>query len=192
MTSLTLSKCDARPNLLRRDARGRVRACPERRELLLAEFDRSGVIAAVFATNAGVRCLAFAGWFHVGRNESSPAHTADGASGESPSWEHWMLSHLFRFFRLLGSPSARLRYLVKRATRDGGTPGRVRGRSAHLRPVTTAPSCHLRFTRAPSRAMMAALPPPSARQISITARSSKTTAASPEPSKCHLPPPPDS
>ncbi len=50
------------PSLLKADARGRVRATPERRAAILAEFDRSGVSAAQFARLAGLKYSTFAQW----------------------------------------------------------------------------------------------------------------------------------
>ena len=67
MASLTLATRSERPQLLRRDVKGRVRISRERRELLLAEFDHSGVSAAVFARMAGIKYQTFAGWLHVRR-----------------------------------------------------------------------------------------------------------------------------
>ena len=48
--------------LLKVDALGRVRVSRERREWLLDEFDRSGVVAAEFARMAGVKYSTFANW----------------------------------------------------------------------------------------------------------------------------------
>ena len=48
------------PALLKTDARGRVRATPERRAAILAEFDRSGLSAAQFARLAGIKHSTFA------------------------------------------------------------------------------------------------------------------------------------
>ena len=56
--------------LLRLDTRGRVRTGRERREVLLAEFDRSGVSGARFARMAGINYQTFCGWLHVRRWES--------------------------------------------------------------------------------------------------------------------------
>jgi hypothetical protein len=67
MASLTLATRSERPQLLRRDVTGRVRISRGGRELLLAEFDRSGVSAAVFAGMAGIKYQTFAGWLHVRR-----------------------------------------------------------------------------------------------------------------------------
>lgn len=50
------------PTLLKTDVLGRVRATPERRAAILAEFDRSGVSAAQFARLAGINYSTFAQW----------------------------------------------------------------------------------------------------------------------------------
>ena len=76
MTSLDLartrkSKSDSNgEELLRLDTRGRVRTGRERREMLLGEFDRSGVSGARFARMAGINYQTFCGWLHVRRRES--------------------------------------------------------------------------------------------------------------------------
>src|SRR5208282_1396143 len=44
------------------DARGRVRTSKEQRRLLLAEFERSGVSAARFAQQTGLKYSTLAGW----------------------------------------------------------------------------------------------------------------------------------
>jgi hypothetical protein len=67
MASLTWATRSDRPQLLRRDVKVRVRISRGRRELLLAEFDRSGVSAAVFARMAGINYQTFAGWLPVRR-----------------------------------------------------------------------------------------------------------------------------
>jgi hypothetical protein len=50
--------------LLKADKRGRVRVTPQRRDELLAEFDRSGLSGARFAALSGVNYQTFAGWLH--------------------------------------------------------------------------------------------------------------------------------
>lgn len=77
MTSLDLArsrKSKSESNggeLLRLDTRGRVRTGRERREVLLAEFDRSGVSGARFARMAGINYQTFCGWLHARRREAS-------------------------------------------------------------------------------------------------------------------------
>jgi hypothetical protein len=53
------------------DARDRVRTGRERREQLLAEFDRSGVSGARFARMAGIKYATFAGWLHQRRRAAA-------------------------------------------------------------------------------------------------------------------------
>jgi transposase-like protein len=61
------------PALLKTDARGRVRATPERRAAILAEFERSGVSAAQFARLAGINYSTFAQWVQKHRRrQASP------------------------------------------------------------------------------------------------------------------------
>ena len=57
MTSL-----NAKAEVLKQDARGRVRVSAQRREALLDEFERSGASAAKFARLVGVRYSTFANW----------------------------------------------------------------------------------------------------------------------------------
>jgi hypothetical protein len=48
--------------ILKTDSRGRVRTPPERREALVAEFERSGLSATKFSAMVGVRYQTFATW----------------------------------------------------------------------------------------------------------------------------------
>ena len=85
MTSLTLARRrESRfpgEQLLRLDARGRVRTGRERREELLVEFDRSGVSGARFARMAGIKYQTFAGWLHQRRMRS-----AGGKRSKQVTW----------------------------------------------------------------------------------------------------------
>jgi hypothetical protein len=68
MTSLILSATSTGQRLselLRQDTAGRVRTSKERRDLLLAQFDRSGVSGARFAKMAGIKYQTFANWLHM-------------------------------------------------------------------------------------------------------------------------------
>lgn len=71
MTSLSLQRKNGAGisggELLRQDTRGRVRTSRERREALLAEFDRSGVSGAQFARLTGIKYQTFTGWLHLRR-----------------------------------------------------------------------------------------------------------------------------
>ena len=92
MTSLDLTrtrKLKSESNggeLLRLDARGRVRTGRERREMLLAEFDRSGVSGARFARMAGINYQTFCGWLHVRRR----AAVEKPASKRHPTPVKWL------------------------------------------------------------------------------------------------------
>jgi len=44
------------------DSKGRVRVSKEQRKLVLAEFERSGLSAARFAKQTGLKYLTLAGW----------------------------------------------------------------------------------------------------------------------------------
>jgi len=73
MTSLILSaKSNGQRSgeLLRQDTAGRVCTSSERRELLLAEYDRSGLSGARFAKMAGIKYQTFANWLHVRRRQT--------------------------------------------------------------------------------------------------------------------------
>jgi transposase-like protein len=65
----------------RRDRRGRVSWPKERREELLAEYERSGLSQAAFARREGVRYPTFAHWVQERRRDAAgkPAETADAA-----------------------------------------------------------------------------------------------------------------
>jgi hypothetical protein len=71
MTSLSLQRKNGEGisggELLRQDTRGRVRTGRERREALLAEYDRSGVSGAQFARLTGIKYQTFIGWLHLRR-----------------------------------------------------------------------------------------------------------------------------
>jgi hypothetical protein len=59
--------------LLKTDARGRVRTPAKRRESLLEEFDRSGLSGAKFAELAGIKYQTFATWLQQRRRQGQPA-----------------------------------------------------------------------------------------------------------------------
>jgi transposase-like protein len=64
-------------NVLKLDERGRVRMSRERREAVLAEFDRSGLSGAKFARLAGIKYPTFMYWLKQRRDE----HGDGGESG---------------------------------------------------------------------------------------------------------------
>jgi hypothetical protein len=57
--------------ILKTDTRGGVRMPPERREALLAEFDRSGLTLTRFTELVGVRYSTFATWLQQRRNKTA-------------------------------------------------------------------------------------------------------------------------
>jgi transposase-like protein len=67
--------------VLKQDSRGRVRVPKERREALLAEFERSGLSGAAFARMAGINYQTFANWRHQRREAiKETGEMAPGAS----------------------------------------------------------------------------------------------------------------
>lgn len=52
----------AEPQIIKADTRGRVQTPPDRREQLLAEFERSGLSGAKFAALVGIKYSTFAAW----------------------------------------------------------------------------------------------------------------------------------
>ena len=59
---MTESDSSSSPFLIKTDALGRMRTSPERREMLLLEFERSGLSGAAFAALVGIKYQTFAGW----------------------------------------------------------------------------------------------------------------------------------
>ena len=57
--------------VFKQDCRGRVRVPVERRQALLAEFERSGLSAAQFARMAGIKYQTFASWRQKQRKRSA-------------------------------------------------------------------------------------------------------------------------
>ena len=73
---------EGKQNLLKQDVRGRVRTPAERREVLLDEFDRSGLSGPKFAELVGVKYQTLAGWVHE-RRKKRPRVPAESASAVS-------------------------------------------------------------------------------------------------------------
>ena len=67
--------------ILKTDGRGRVRTPVERREALLAEFERSGLPASRFSALVGVRYQTFATWVQRQRQERARAGCGRGGKG---------------------------------------------------------------------------------------------------------------
>ena len=59
---MTESDSSSSPSLIKTDALGRMRTSPERREMLLREFERNGLSGAEFAAMIGIKYQTFAGW----------------------------------------------------------------------------------------------------------------------------------
>jgi hypothetical protein len=77
---MTSMQCGS--EILKADKRGRVRTTPQRREELLAEFDRSGLSGPKFAALTGLKYQTLAGWLHRRKQQRqvSPIVTASKAS----------------------------------------------------------------------------------------------------------------
>ena len=69
--------------VLKTDSRGHVHTPRQRREELLAEFERSGLPASRFAALAGVRYQTFATWVQKHRKEKEGLQAAEGDAGAS-------------------------------------------------------------------------------------------------------------
>ncbi|MEO6755112.1 MAG: hypothetical protein ABIP85_25335 [Chthoniobacteraceae bacterium] len=79
MTSL-----NAKAEVLKQDARGRVRVSAQRREALLDEFARSGASAAKFARLVGIRYSTFANWVLQRRKQRvSAGKVVNATAGDS-------------------------------------------------------------------------------------------------------------
>src|SRR6218665_3470371 len=70
--------------ILKTDSRGRVHTPRQRREELLAEFERSGLPATRFAALAGVRYQTFATWVQKHRKGKADTQAAEDNGGASP------------------------------------------------------------------------------------------------------------
>ncbi len=62
MTSMNEAGPSADSTLIKTDTLGRLRTSPERREMLLDEFEQSGMSGAEFARLIGIKYQTFAGW----------------------------------------------------------------------------------------------------------------------------------
>jgi hypothetical protein len=74
---------DENPKLLKQDVRGRVRTPVERREMLLEEFERSGLSGPKFAGLVGVKYQTFAGWVHERRKKPPTPRALPASTGSS-------------------------------------------------------------------------------------------------------------
>lgn len=62
MNPTTETGNEAGSKLIRTDKLGRMRTSGERREMILDEFEKSGMSGASFATMIGIKYQTFAGW----------------------------------------------------------------------------------------------------------------------------------
>ena len=81
----SMTSTNAGPEILKQDSRGRVRVPRERREALLAEFERSGLSGVKFAALAGIKYATFAAWVQQRRQQRAGA--ADEVTDEQGG--HW-------------------------------------------------------------------------------------------------------
>ncbi len=80
------STIEADEQVLKTDEVGRVRTPVERREQLLAEFERSGLSGSKFAALVGVRYSTFAGWVSRRRKQAGSASPAVAGPVDSVRW----------------------------------------------------------------------------------------------------------
>ena len=76
--------------ILKADKRGRVRMPQERREALLAEFDRSGMSGAKFAAWAGIKYPTFANWVQERRRKASQSAPGRDREASVPEGVRWI------------------------------------------------------------------------------------------------------
>lgn len=69
--------------ILKSDSRGRVRTPPERREALVAEFERSGLPATKFSALVGVRYQTFATWVQRSRQQQQRSSAGRKRQGKA-------------------------------------------------------------------------------------------------------------
>lgn len=80
---------DAEPQIIKTDTRGRVQTSPERREQLLAEFERSGLSAPKFAALVGIKYPTFAAWA-ARRRRQQPAGNPAPPGAAPPHPMQWL------------------------------------------------------------------------------------------------------
>ena len=72
--------------ILKVDEVGRVRMPPEKREAMLAEYDRSGMTGAQFARFVGVRYSTLMYWLQKRRKETGQGEEAAPSGNDHPRW----------------------------------------------------------------------------------------------------------
>jgi transposase-like protein len=72
--------------ILKVDEVGRVRTPPEKREAMLAEYERSGMTGAQFARFVGVRYSTLMYWLQKRRKEAAQSEQAASSRNDHPRW----------------------------------------------------------------------------------------------------------
>ena len=72
--------------ILKVDEVGRVRTPPEKREAMLAEYDRSGMTGAQFARSVGVRYSTLMYWLQRRRKETGQGEQVATPRQDHPRW----------------------------------------------------------------------------------------------------------
>ena len=71
--------------IIKQDTRGRMRVTEQRREALLAEFERSAMTGRKFAAWAGIKYSTFSNWLRSRRKRRSPPPPG-AENAPSPRW----------------------------------------------------------------------------------------------------------
>jgi transposase-like protein len=72
--------------ILKVDEAGRVQTPPEKREVMLAEYDRSGMTGAQFARFVGVRYSTLMYWLQKRRKEAGRSESRAACGQDHPRW----------------------------------------------------------------------------------------------------------
>ena len=72
--------------ILKVDEVGRIQTPPEKREALLAEYDRSGMTGAQFARFSGVRYATLMSWLQRRRKEAGCSEQVTTPGPDQPRW----------------------------------------------------------------------------------------------------------
>ena len=81
---MTEDGSSASSTLIKTDRLGRMRTSPERRELLLDEFERSGMSGAEFAKMIGIHYTTFAGWRQRRNKRRRSKKSSSGPDSSKP------------------------------------------------------------------------------------------------------------
>ncbi|MDF1815608.1 MAG: hypothetical protein P1V20_25645 [Verrucomicrobiales bacterium] len=83
MTSSIQSLEEESAEIIKADSKGRLQIPVERRDALLAEFDRSGMSGAAFARHYGIKYTTFAHWIRTRRNQKTRGRQRKRAASKS-------------------------------------------------------------------------------------------------------------